>query len=90
MLGRGVDQHVLLLRHRHRHLAFEVEVILAADCEGAGEAVAGARESRGGVAALERDRRGDEQLALQRSSIVSTGASFSYSIRASAPAARAA
>ena len=68
MLGRGMDQHVAVLAgDGERDLAFEVEMLLAADPELAGDLPRRARDLLGGVAALEivvREHRGvgDERV----------------------------
>ena len=54
MLGRGMDQHIIVLAgNGERHLAFEIEMLLPADAERAGEAARACRERRGGIAACE-------------------------------------
>ncbi len=49
MLGRGVDQHVVLAGNGERHLALEIEVLLPADAQCAGEAARACRERCGGI-----------------------------------------
>ncbi len=52
MLGGGEDMDLSgLARDRHRDLAFEVEMLLPADFERAGQAVGGGGERGGGIAA---------------------------------------
>ena len=51
MLGRAMDQDVAVLHgHREGDLAFEIEMILAADIEAALQALGRARRGRGGIA----------------------------------------
>ncbi len=66
MLGRGVDRDVLVLAgHRHRDLAFQVEMVLPAEAHPPFDALWRFLDRCLCVAALERQRRRDE-LALLR------------------------
>ena len=63
MLGRGIDQHPAgLLGHRQRDLAFQVEMLLAADAEGFAEQSRRTGEGGGDIAAQELIGRQDVHL----------------------------
>ena len=66
VLGRGVDQHVVLAGNGERHLAFEIEVLLPADMEGAGEPARARRERRRAVALGERVVGQDVAIGFER------------------------
>ena len=58
VLGRGMDEHfVVLAGDRHGDLAFEVEVVLAADGDPAFQTAGSGGDGLGGVAALQRHGR---------------------------------
>ncbi len=67
VLGRGMDQHfVVLAGDRHGDLAFEIEVVLAADGNTAFQAAGCCGDRLGGVAALQGHRREDDGAGLPR------------------------
>ena len=67
MLRRRVDLHAAVLaRHRQRDLAFEIEVVLAADAHRAAQPMRRARQRRRGVAARHVHRRQHVRLRGQR------------------------
>ena len=67
VLGRAVDEHVAVFpRHGVRHLALEVELLLAADAKAALQPVRRGGKRRLPVTALERDRGDHERLLRER------------------------
>ena len=67
VLGGGMDGHVVVLaRHRQRHVAFEVEVLLPAHRDAACQRVRCGGNGRDGVAARHGERRLQQQPGLHR------------------------
>ena len=70
VLGRGMDEHfVVLAGDRHGDLAFQVEVVLAADHDRGPPAGAERWQCLGGVAALQRHAVGDDSLPVCRAPV---------------------
>ena len=90
VLGRGMDEHfVILAGDRHGDLAFQVEVVLAADGNPAFQAAGSGGDGLGGVAALERHGREHDFAGFPRLAVVRTGSRSSYSATARRAARRA-
>ena len=67
MLGRGMDLHVAVLaRDRERDLAFEIEMLLAADAQLAFDALGAGGEREAGVVLAERIIRQDAAIGGER------------------------